>query len=61
VLHHARNQGNKHAKCGDKNYPEPGIIQPVNAADLFDRLIIDIDRLLFQSDSLLVDCVKISK
>jgi hypothetical protein len=61
MIYHTRDQWNNHAECGYKNNPEPDIVQALGAARFFDRLIIDIDRLLFQSDSLLVEGIKISK
>jgi len=61
LIDHTGDQWNNNPECGNKYYPEPGIVQPFGAGNFFDRLIIDIDRLLFQPDSLLVEGVKISK
>ena len=61
LIDHTGNQRYNHPAGGNKYYPEPDIVQRLGAGYFFDRLIIDIDRLLFQPDSLLVEGVKISK
>jgi len=61
LIDHTGDQRNYNPECRNKYYPEPSIVEPLAAGYFFDRLIIDIDRLLFQPDSLLVEGVKISK
>jgi hypothetical protein len=61
MIYHTGNQWNNDAKCGNEYYPEPDIVQPIAFRQFLYRLIIVIDRLLFQPDSFLVDYAKISK
>ena len=61
LIYHTGDQRNNNPERGNKYYPEPDIVQPLDAGYFFDRLIIDIDRPLFQPDSLLVEGVKISE
>jgi hypothetical protein len=61
MVYHTGKQRNTNSKYRYQYYPEPDIVQPINARVFFDRLIFVIDRLVFQPDSFLVVHAKISK